>query len=182
MLKFCRKFIRRKDGATAVEFSFLLMPYVIMSLGIIELSLMFTSESLLEGSVSKASRQIKTGQLQRSGAENLETEFRTELCNHARVLINCDDVVIEARVMNSFNDIASMQPQFDEDGNMLAQGFDAGGSSDRVLVRVAYRYTAFTPLVGPMLWGADNSRNFMSTIVLQTEPYDFEAELAEGES
>lgn len=182
MLKFLRKYRKRKEGATAVEFSFLLMPYVIMSLGIIELSLMFTAESLLEGATHHASRQVKTGTLQQSGAPNLEEEFREELCSYATVLIRCEDVVIEARTIGSFNDTAGMQPDFDEDGNMVSSGFAVGGSSERVMIRVAYRYTSFTPLVGTMLLGADNSRNFMSTTVLQTEPYDFAAELlAEGE-
>lgn len=182
MLKFFRKLFKRKDGSTAVEFSFLLLPYFLLSMGIIELSLMFTSESLLEGAASDAARKVKTGQIQQSGAPDLEAEFKKAICDYATVLIKCSDIVVEARVMESFSDVDEMQPSFDEDGNMVSAGFAIGGSSDRVLIRLSYRYNAFTPLVGPMLWGADNSRNFMSTVVLQSEPYDFAAELmAEGE-
>lgn len=182
MLKFFRNLFKRKEGSTAAEFAFLLMPYLVMSMGIIELSLMFTSESLLEGATSEAARKVKTGQIQQSGAPDLEAEFKNAICDYATVLIKCDDVIIEARVMESFSDAEAMQPTLDEDGNMVSSGFAIGGSSDRVLIRVAYRYNAFTPFVGPMLWGADNSRNFMSTVVLQSEPYDFAAELmAEGE-
>ena len=182
MIKFFGNWGRKEDGATAVEFSLLFMPYLLLCLGIIELSLMFTAESLLEGATTQAARQVKTGQLQNSGAADMEAEFRNLLCDHATVLINCEDIVIEARVMTSFGDFASMQPSFDEDGAMMPDGFDAGGSSDRILIRTFYRYNAFTPLVGPMLFGVDNSRNFISTIVLQSEPYDFQSELqANGE-
>lgn len=177
MIKFIRNWGRKKEGTTAIEFALLFMPYLLLSLGTIELSLMFASESLLEGSVTKSSRMVKTGQLQQSGSEDPEADFRKALCSHAIVLIKCDGIVIEARTMDSFSDYSSMQPSFGEDGAMVPQGFSVGGSSERVLIRVSYNYKAFTPLVGHMLWGPDASRMFMSTIVLQTEPYDFAAEM-----
>ena len=80
--------------------------------------------------------------------------------------------------MSSFADYDTMQPAYDEDGMMVSNGFALGGSSEKVLIRVAYNYTALTPLVGQMLWGADSSRLFMSTVVLQAEPYDFSEEMA----
>lgn len=179
---FCGGWKKNKDGATAIEFAFLFMPYLLLSLGIIEISMMFASESLLEGGTTQAARSVKTGKLQQSGAADMEAAFREELCKAAPVLIRCEDIIIEARVMNSFNDFADMQPNFDEDGQMVSSGFDAGVSSGRVLIRAAYNYEAFTPLVGEMLWGVDKKRLFLSTLVLQVEPYDFASELeAEGE-
>ena len=83
-------------------------------------------------------------------------------------------VIIEAQQMTSFNDFASMAPQFDSDGNLVSQGFSVGGSGDRVLIRVGYRYDMMTPFVGELLTGPTNSLLFMSTVVLQTEPYDFQ--------
>jgi len=178
MIKFIGKWGKNREGATAIEFAFLAMPYLLLSLGIIELSLMFVSESMLEGATTRASRVVKTGQLQQSGTADLEGDFRAKLCQHAPVLIRCDDVIIEARVMTSFADFETMQPQFDDDGQMETNGFSLGGSSEKILIRVAYTYTSFTPLVGQMLWGPDSSRMFMSTIVLQSEPYDFSEEMA----
>jgi hypothetical protein len=104
--------------------------------------------------------------------------FRAELCSKL-ILIDCDDIVIEVQTLQSFNDVGTMDPVFNEEGQMVSQGFDPGSSSDRVLIRVAYLYTGMTPLVSTMLWGADSSRLMMSTLVLQTEPYDFAEELAE---
>ena len=178
MIKFFGKWGKNREGATAIEFAFLAMPYLLLSLGIIEMSLMFASESLLEGATSRAARVVKTGQLQQSATENMENEFREKICTYAPVLIKCNDIIIEARVMDNFADYGAMQPSFDEDGMMTSNGFALGGSSQKVLIRVAYNYTAITPLVGQMLWGADSSRLFMSTIVLQSEPYDFSEEMA----
>ncbi len=172
--KFFKRWGRDKSGTTAIEFSLLAVPFLLLTLGIIEISLMYASASLLEGATNSAARTIRTGQIQQSTGDP-ETMFRQEICNYATVLIRCDDVIIEAQTMAGFSDYSTMSVQLDVDGNMVSQGFDVGGSNERVLVRVAYRYSMMTPLVGPLLYGVANGRLFISTIVLQTEPYEFNA-------
>ncbi|MCB1532949.1 MAG: pilus assembly protein [Alphaproteobacteria bacterium] len=162
----------REDGTTAIEFSLLFIPYLTLSLGIIELALMYSAGSLLEGATGSAARLIRTGQVQQAGGDQQQM-FRDAVCGFATVLIDCDDVQIEVQQLASFSDVDSMNAQYDEDGNFVPQGFDPGGSNDRVLIRVAYRYTMMTPFIGPLLAGPDNSIQFLSTIVLQTEPYEF---------
>ncbi len=171
MRSLSKSFIKREDGTTAIEFSMLLMPYLLLVFGIIELSLMFTSASLLEGSADSAARLIRTGQLQQS-ANDPETMFRDAMCGFAVVLIDCNDIIIEVSVLNGYGDFSA--PTYDVDGNMVSSGFDAGASNDKILIRVAYRYSMITPIVGPLLNGADGGTLFMSTIVLQTEPYEFQ--------
>ncbi len=173
MRKFLANWRKKEEGTTAIEFSLLAIPYIFLTLGIIELSLMYTSATLLEGATSKASRMIRTGQLQQSGSDNPQEAFRDAMCEYATVLINCNDVLIEVIPMNSYGDFADYSPQFDN-GAFVPRGFDAGGSNDRILIRTVYTYTMFTPLVGPLLNGPDNQRIFMSTIVLQSEPYEFD--------
>lgn len=176
MLKFLGSWLRKKDGSVAVEFSLLLWPFVMLTLGIIEISFMYAAESLLEGATSQAARQVKTGQLQQSGAEDIEEAFRVELCSHIPVLIDCSKVQIEARVMDSFSDFDAMSAQYDEEGNFEPEGFAIGGSSSKVLVRAVYYYPALTPILAPMFPFPGRTRLFVATIVLQTEPYDFASE------
>lgn len=177
MIKFFRNFLRKEDGSTAIEFSILVWPFVMLTLGIIELSLMFTAESLLEGATSQASRQIKTGQIQQASPGDIEAEFRTALCERIPVLIDCNQVQIEAQVMTSFGDFDTMQPEFDEDGNFVPAGFAVGGSSAKVLLRAVYYYPAMTPILAPLFPFPGNTRLFVATIVLQVEPYDFASEV-----
>ena len=174
LCKILNRWIKRKDGTTAIEFSLLAIPYVMLTIGIIELSIMYTAGSLLEGATSSAARLVRTGQIQQSGVAQPEEAFRDAMCSYATVLIRCEDIVIEALPLNSFADAEAMQPQYDAEGNMISQGFSIGGSNDRVLIRVSYRYSMMTPFIGPLLVGPANSRLFMSTIVLQSEPYEFE--------
>ena len=43
------------------------------------------------------------------------------------------------------------------------------------MIRVAYRYEIKTPLMQPFLTNDSNAQRIMfSTVVLQTEPYEFE--------
>ncbi len=172
-VKFFRSWFVKKEGTTAVEFSLLAIPYIMLTVGIIEFSISFASATLLEAATSSAARMIRTGELQEAAADP-EEAFREALCDYATVLINCNEIELEVQTLSSFSDFDSMAAQFDEDGNMVSRGFDAGGSSDRVLIRVSYVYNVMTPFVGQLLAGADGSLLFMSTIVLQTEPYDFE--------
>lgn len=171
-----KKWVRRKDGTTAIEFSLLAIPYLMLTLGVIELSLMFTSASMLEAATASTARLIRTGQLQQASedpAVQLEM-FRDAFCANAAVFVPCDEILIEVVNMGSFDSFSNFTPQFDEEGNLTPRTFDAGGARDVMLVRAAFQYRMMTPLVGPLLSGEDGRMLFMSTFVMQTEPYEFD--------
>jgi len=167
---------RQEDGATAVEFSLVAIPFVLMVVGTIEMALMFTAQSLLQESTFTAARLIRTGQIQQADPAAQEDMFRDSVCNFAQILIPCTSIQYQVQQVPSFGDAESLPPaQFDEDGNLEDQGFDPGGVSDVVLIRVAYNYPIITPMMQPMLSNrAGLTRTMVSTIVLQTEPYEFE--------
>ncbi|MCB1552101.1 MAG: hypothetical protein KDJ26_08920, partial [Alphaproteobacteria bacterium] len=56
-----------------------------------------------------------------------------------------------------------------------SQGFDAGSVDDVILIRAVYKYPLITPLISKFMSGSDGkTRTLVSTIVLETEPYDVE--------
>lgn len=165
-----------ESGSTAIEFALLVIPYLLLCVAIIEMSIMFASASLLEGATGQASRMLRTGQIQQASADPVQQEqmFRDALCDFAVVMIDCDDIQLEVQNMGSFSNFANFTPRFTADGNLESNGFTAGGANDVMLIRTAYRYTLMTPFIGHLLGeGGTNSRLFVSTIVLQTEPYEF---------
>lgn len=170
MIQTINKWFRRCDGATAIEFSMLVMPFMLITLGIIELSIMFLSASIVEGATDSAARLIRTGKIQQSGGDQ-EAMFRTALCSFSTALVDCEDMIIEVIAIDNYTDYTD--PVFDTDGAMISHGFDAGGSNSKVIVRVAFRYQMITPIVGNMLNGPDGATQFISTIVMQSEPYEF---------
>jgi Flp pilus assembly protein TadG len=168
------RYVKDEHGATAVEFSLVVTPFIFMVIGIIEMALMFTSQSLLEASSSMAARQIRTGEIQIAGG-NEEQAFRDQLCAMSDILIPCPEIQFQVINIDSFQEAEDFPPPtFDEDGNLENQTFDPGESEDIVMIRVAYRYPITTPMMAPFLNndGAGN-RLMLSTIVMQNEPYQW---------
>lgn len=173
--KLIAPWVRNKEGTTAIEFSLLAIPYVFLTVGIIEMAMMFTTASMLEAATGSAARMIRTGQIQQATNDpaTQQNMFRDAFCEFA-VLVNCSQVQLEVINIGDFSSFGDFAPSFDGDGNMVSQGFDSGGVSDVILIRVAYRYTLMTPFIGNLLGeSGTNSRLFVSTVVLQNEPYEF---------
>jgi Flp pilus assembly protein TadG len=162
-----------EQGVTAVEFALVGLPFLIMVIGIIEMALMFTAQSLLEASTAQAARQIRTGAVQQGGGEDAFTEA---LCEYASVFIPCNEIQYQVVAMEDFEEAEEFPPaSYDENGDLEDQGFDAGGVSDVVMIRTSYTYPIKTPMMQVMLTNNnDASRIMLSTVVLQTEPYEFE--------
>lgn len=160
------------DGTTAVEFSLLAIPFVLTAIGIIELSLYFASGVLLEGAVQDTARLIRTGQLQQTAGDPLE-EFMEKLCEKAGFLMDCDDFQYQVEKLDDFND--DIEPDIDDEGK-ITETFELDQITAGCvgLVRITYPYQFMTPVFAE-LWGnyAGGKRLLMSTIVFQTEPYNF---------
>lgn len=171
MGNFFRKWLRRTDGVTAVEFSLIGVPFVLMTIGTIETALMFTAHSLLQESTFTAARLVRTGQVQQA-EDDPEEMFREAVCDFADALIPCNQIQFQVKSVPSFEAADDEPPEFDEDGNMQDTEFDPGVANSVVLIRVAYSYPIKTPLMQSFFSNVgSNKRTLLSTIVLQTEPY-----------
>lgn len=169
-----RKWQQEDDGATAIEFAMIVGPFIFLIIGIVELSLFFASTSILHGATEDAARLIRTGQVQQTAGDPQQL-FEDALCDHASVFISCDNIDYEVITLDGFSDFENHPVQYDEENNFESAGFSAGGVNDVVLIRAIHTYNFATPFIGHLL-GKDGSteRNILSTIVLQTEPYDFD--------
>ena len=156
-----------------MEFSLVGLPFVLLIVGTIEVCILFTAGALMEGAVYDASRIIRTGQIQDSA--DAEDRFMEAICDHAGILLDCDEFQYEVRVLDSFADAAGEEPMVDEEGNLVSEGFDAGDVSDIVMIRVSYRYPMMTPLIGDIFGQYGGNRKLLvATTVFQTEPYRFQ--------
>jgi Flp pilus assembly protein TadG len=175
-MRLWRQYKRDDTGATAVEFAIVGIPFVFALIGLIEVSLMYAANSLLQDSTSSAARLIRTGQVQQN-IDNPEAMFRDELCSIASVFLDCNRIQYEVISLDGgFADVESTPPMFDNDGNLMSQGFSPGGVNDVVLIRTVYFFPLMTPLIGSLLADGPNQTKFMmSTAVFQTEPYEFVA-------
>lgn len=171
-----RRFFKSQTGSTAVEFAIVGVPFVFALIGLCELSLMYAANSVLQESTTSAARTIRTGQAQKSGG-SAEEVFRDELCRSASVFLDCARIQYEVvGLQNGFSDAGSNPATFDSNGNLQNTGFDPPGSDQVVLIRTAYNYPLMTPLIGSVMSdGPNQTKRMVSTVILQTEPYEFNA-------
>jgi Flp pilus assembly protein TadG len=168
-------FRRDERGAVVIEFAMLAFPFMLIIVAILELSLYFAAASVIQGGVIEAARLIRTGQLQaEADLAAAQQIFRDEVCEQAGAITDCNNFQFDVRKLTSFE--ADTSAEFDEDGNMTANfESDQLTAGCVALIRVVYPYQFFTPFFGG-IWAdefGNSSRRIITTVVLRTEPYDF---------
>jgi len=88
-----RRFRKNEDGATAIEFAILSVPFLALLFSIIELALVFFLSSTLTHAMNEAARDVRTGEFQATcgGAP----EFKQSVCSHMGSLGNCNKLRID---------------------------------------------------------------------------------------
>ena len=166
------RWVREERATTAVEFSMIGIPFILMIVGIVEMSLMFTVQSVIQQATFDAARLIRTGQLQQGELGDPEVAFRQAVCDFAALVVSCDKIQYSVEVMNEFSDARDKPAEFDDEGNLEERVFDPGVENDVILVRVAYNFPIRTPMMKPLLANVDGTkRSIFSTMIFQTEPY-----------
>jgi Flp pilus assembly protein TadG len=78
---------RDENGATAVEFAIVALPFMMMLFGIIGVGLFFFTTFSLENAVEQASRPIRTGEAQTAGMT--KDQFKTSVCGLLPDYVDC---------------------------------------------------------------------------------------------
>jgi Flp pilus assembly pilin Flp len=164
-----RRLVRDQNGAAAVEFSFVALPFFMLMFAILETSLVFFAGQTLQTAVTDASRMIMTGQ-----ANKFEPDaFKSEVCKGILSLFDCNGAHIDVRTFTSFSAISLPKPVNGTgafDPNMLSYSKSAAG--DVVVVRVFYKWPVFLSLYGFNLADLpDNHRLLSAAAVFRNEPF-----------
>lgn len=160
---------RDDGGATAVEAALIMPVFLYLLMGIIEMSLLFYTTTVVDGAVHAAGRQIRTGQAQLSG-DTLNT-FKVSLCNSLGAVYDCNDITLDVRSFSTFASV-SIPIEYDDDGNIINTQFSVGGSSQIQAIRATYTWTFYTPMIGFYFGSAGaNTRQISTTTVFRNEPY-----------
>lgn len=159
---------RDESGATAVEFTLIAPVFLYLLMGIIEVSMLFYTSTMVDSAMYDAARLIRTGQVQTSG-DALE-EFQTSVCNSLANIYNCGDLSIDVRNFSTFSTI-SFTIEEGDDGDPVYE-FDAGGAEDIILARVIYNFQFITPFIGTFFGDDGSGVSYTTTAIFQTEPYE----------
>jgi hypothetical protein len=125
----CRRFSRKDEGATAVEFALVVVPFIGMTMAILELGIYFLASRFMEDAVFRAGRQVMTEQIGGTNCTQLETEVRNQL----PTLIRRNDVTVSVGTGGSVGSAGTPVATG-------AGGCSLGPSGSIVILTASYNY------------------------------------------
>jgi Flp pilus assembly protein TadG len=162
---------KAREGAAAVEFGLVALPFFILLYSLIELGLVFMIDAVAENAVVDATRLIRTGQAYEQGFD--AAKFKTAFCDNMSVFKSdcAARTTIDVRVVASFA-AADEGTDTDGDGVPDEDNYNGGDAEDLILVRIWYRQ----PMIAPSLTQAVTSGGtgevvISSTTAFRNEPW-----------
>lgn len=168
-------------GATAVELGFLLGPFMLLLVAIVEIALTFWSTQVLETAVANASRMIYTGQFQQDSAnanltaDQLRAKMKENICKHVTTVFKCDSMVsVDVQTFDKNSDAAALGSPVDANKkyDTSSYGYKKPEANQITVVRASMEYPVLVPMVlsksGKL---ANGNRLIVAAATFRTEPY-----------
>jgi Flp pilus assembly protein TadG len=166
-----RRFARKQDGAVAVEFSLIAVPFLAIMFAIMETAVIFFAGQALETATSDSARLIMTGQAQTAGYD--KAAFKNQVCARVYGLFNCQTgVVIDVQKFSNFGAVTLTRP-VDANGNFTDNsGYNPGGPGCITVVRLFYQWPVYLSLGGFNLSDLSGGKRLLAaTAAFRNEPY-----------
>ena len=174
-----------KDGATAVEFALIALPFLSLLGVILQTSLMVWASRNLDDALQRAGRTIYTGQFQKantgqSDATTLLANMKTAICgasaSRVPTVFDCSTLKLNVVLSTSFANGTVPTPLDLKTGDWT-KGFGTNYACAQpgaiVVFTAAVKYrVAFSFLYAGLPGFGDGARLLQSTAVFRTEPYD----------
>jgi Flp pilus assembly protein TadG len=170
--RIARHFARQEDGAAAVEFALVALPFLALTFAILETALVFFAGQTLEAAVTDAGRLIMTGQAQTAGYT--KDDFKTQVCNRlAGGLFNCSDgVYVDVKTYASYAAVNTASPIVNGQFDSTKVDYTPGAQGNIVVVTLYYQWPIYVSLLGDNLANLNGgSRLLVATSVFRNEPY-----------
>lgn len=173
----------RCDGATAIEFSILALPFMVLIFGILELAIVFFTTTSLQHNLTSNTRSIRVG-VESSICGSID-DIKQEICNDLKTQGCMTKLNLNITRVNSSQFNAAVLSQFqassftvDEDDDTIS--FDnpeelATGiaGNEIVLVKAIYQHDLILPgeLTRLGNFGLNSKRILTVTQAIRTEPF-----------
>lgn len=168
--KLVRRFRQDDDGATAVEFAIIGIPFFLLVFSIIESAIFFFANQYLETSVDNVARLFRTGQLDNT---TTEAAFKQTLCDEIAVMFDCNKILTDVQVAHTFEDLED-PPLPDANGNFDKNdyGYQPPGPVQVLQITATYQWPVITNFAAPLRTSGSSTTAAIHVIaVSRTEPY-----------
>lgn len=184
-----RSLARKEDGGSILEFGLIVPAFVLLVIGVLELSVLYFANTALEGGLREAARFAVTGRVQGVSREQAIIDIINRH-GYGIVTVTASDITTE--VYQDFADIDSHEPIVGDRGEIgtyeagLDDGYtdincngvwDAdmakggvGGGNDVVIYRVNYRHQFMTNVLASMI-GTDGKVPLSARVAVRNEPF-----------
>jgi Flp pilus assembly protein TadG len=159
-------------GSAAIEFGLLAFPFCILLIFLLDVSMMFIADTLLDRALQKVARQIRTGQAQT--ASMTSTTFKAAVCEAMLELFDCsDNVYLCVSVISDVSSVTFIDP-VNSDGTLTTtEYFDIGSAGDYILVQGFLPWTSYTAWMSGYANTLANGATLLSTAALfRNEPFE----------
>ncbi len=166
-LTYARKFRKKRDGVVAIEFAFVIAPFLAITLGTLEVAVVHLMRSSVSNAVEGASRPIYTGS---AGCATVET-VKTEICNRI-AMQNEQNCQANLRViLEELSDFSGQRQDVDGDFDQINDFVDPGESESIMLLRTFYRWNIMFPFLSEALGGEKGEIILGSNTAFKNEPF-----------
>jgi len=181
------KLKRCQEGSTAVEMSLIALPFFLVIFGIIEVGYQYFADRMLNASVDRVARMIRTGEVQdnkvplpagvaTSPADTPADKFRKLLCAQGTMVVfNCEGVVIDVVEIPTDNfSVPGMPQDANGDFDPTQAQFNPGTRLSVNLVRAYYQWPTF---IDWKKWVSSSDytngrRLLVGSAIIRNEPYN----------
>lgn len=162
-------FARKQDGAAAVEFALVALPFFWLLLVIFETAGVIFTDIALQNGVTETARLIRTGQVQNQNIS--ESKFKELLCKNIASYIDCSKIRVDITKSATLAGITGPDMMTVKDST--AQSFQPGGPMEWVLVQARYDWKLTVPGISRLANMGSNSsvRRLVAGAMFRNEPY-----------
>jgi Flp pilus assembly protein TadG len=169
--RIARRFVRRQDGAAAVEFALIAAPFLALTFAILETAFVFFAGQTLEAAAADSARLIMTGQAQSAGFT--AGDFKNAVCARIFALFDCaNGVYVDVKTYTSFSSVVTASPVSNGQLNTGSMAYQPGDVGNIVVVSLYYQWPIYVSMLGDNLSNLNgNKRLLVATSVFRVEPY-----------
>jgi Flp pilus assembly protein TadG len=173
-----RRFVRQQDGAAAIEFSFIAVPFLALLFAILETALVFFAGQTLEAAAADSARLIMTGQAQTTGYNGgsvpyTANDFKSAVCGKlAGGLFDCTSLTVDVQTYTDFTSVSTTPPVNSGNFDATRTGYATGTPGCIVSVALYYQWRVYLSLLDSGLSNLNGgNRLLVATAVFRNEPY-----------
>ncbi len=173
-------FVRNKKGSAAVEFAIIAPIFLAIMFSMFEVGWFFYTNSVIDASLDRAGRLLRTGQVQQSIASPADQFdlLYDEICDVVATFGACDQTLtLEVRTFTTFADLAAATDPMvcadspPDDVDNIA--FEPGTELSIIRARACLIYKTVNPMIGVNVSdGPSGERHLISTVIFRNEPYE----------